>query len=185
MTRDITTALRDQVTASALQPIALFEAVFDSGALRFWTGYGEITWNGVVWNGSGNLIGVDEMTESQELKAIGTSVTLSGIPAELISVALAEDYQGRPCAIYFGAMQNGALVADPYKIFGGILDVMEIDEAGETASITLTAESRLIDLERPRERRYEHEDQQALFAGDLGLEYVPTIQDVPIIWGRT
>lgn len=185
MTRDITTALRDQVTASALQPIALFEAIFDSGALRFWTGYGEITWNGVVWSGAGNLIGVSDVTESQELRAVGTAVTLSGIPSELISIALAEDYQGRPCAIYLGALDGSTLVADPYKIFGGIMDVMEIDDAGEFASITLAAESRLIDLERPRERRYEHEDQQALFAGDRGLEYVPTIQDAPIIWGRS
>lgn len=185
MTRDITTALRDQVTASALQPIALFEAIFDSGTLRFWTGYGPINWNGAEWTGAGNLIGLSELVESQELKAVGAAVTLSGIPSELISVALAEDYQGRRCNIYIGAMDNGVPVADPYKIFGGIMDVMEIDEAGEFASITITIENRLIDLERPRERRYEHEDQQALFAGDLGLEYVPTIQDVPIIWGRT
>lgn len=185
MSRDLTTALRDQITAAALQPIFLFEAIFDSGDVRLWTGYGTIRWNGEDWAGAGSLIGLSELTESQELRAIGASVTLSGIPADLLAIALAEDYQGRPARIYAGALAAGRVVADPYLIFGGICDVMEIDDAGEFAAIKLSAESRLIDLERPRERRYEHEDQQLDFTGDLGLEYVSDIQDKPLIWGHT
>ncbi len=185
MTRDITTALRDEMVARVNMPIGFFEGLFDSGALRLWTGYGPIQWNGVEWTGAGNLIGLSELTESQELRAIGATATLSGIPAEIISLALAEDYQGRRCNCYIGAMSNGQIVPDPVLLFGGTADVMEIDEAGEFASIAVTIESRLIDLERPREHRYEHEDQIAQYPGDLGLEYVSSIQDQPIIWGRT
>lgn len=185
MTRDITTALRDEMSARVNLPIGFFEGLFDSGALRLWTGYGTINWNGVEWTGAGNLIGLSDLTESQELLAVGASVTLSGIPSEFISIALAENYQGRRCNCYIGAMSGGQVVADPILLFGGVADVMVIDDSGEFGSITITVESRLIDLERPREHRYEHEDQQAIYAGDLGLEYVPTIQDTPIIWGRT
>lgn len=184
MTRDLTAGMVTQVTADALAPIYLFEGLFDSGALRFWTGYGSITWNGVEWTGAGDLIGISDLTESQELKAVGASITLSGMPSELIAVALLEEYQGRDINVYLGAMQGSQIVADPYLLFGGIADVMAIEEAGETASITMTVESRLIDLERARLRRYEHEDQQLDFAGDLGFEYVPTLQDKAILFGR-
>jgi hypothetical protein len=185
MTRDITAALRDQVTAPALLPILLVEALFDSGALRLWNGRDPITWNGEEWIGAGNLLSVGEMTETQELRAVGSSVTLSGLSTEILSIALQEPYQGRRANLYLGAMSDGQLVADPYLLFGGVMDVMEISETGETAAITVTAESRLIDLERPREFRYEHEDQVSHFPGDLGLEYVSSIQDAPIIWGRS
>ena len=33
-------------------------------------------------------------------------------------------------------------------------------------------------------RRFTHEDQQERFSGDLGLEFVPDLQDKEIIWGK-
>lgn len=186
MTRDLTAGMQAEVVKAALTPILLFEGLFDSGALRFWTGLGVLNWGGYEWTGSGNLVQISDLAESQELKAVGATVTLSGIPSELISVALAEDYQGRQCNCYIGALDDaGRIIADPYLLFGGIADVMEISDSGETASIAVNIESRLIDLERAREHRYEHEDQQTIYDGDLGLEYVSSIQDVPIVWGRS
>lgn len=186
MTRDLTAGMQAEVVKPVLQPRFLFEMLFDSGTLRLWNGIGILNWNGVEWTGAGNLIALSELAESQELRAVGASATLSGLPSALISLALAEDYQGRPCKVWVAAMDDqGRIISDPYPLFGGNMDIMEINEAGDTASISITAESRLIDLERPREHRYEHEDQQAIYPGDLGFEYVSSIQDVPIIWGRS
>ena len=61
---------------------------------------------------------------------------------------------------------------------------MKIDEGPETATIALNLENRLIVLDRAKERRYTHEDQQLSFAGDLGFEFVPDLQDKEIIWGK-
>jgi hypothetical protein len=47
------------------------------------------------------------------------------------------------------------------------------------------AENRLADLERPRVRRYNSGDQQLLFSGDKGLEFVEQMVDTSIVWGRT
>jgi len=80
---------------------------------------------------------------------------------------------------------EGALVADPAIAFAGRLDVPEIDDNGQTATITISYESRLVDLERPRERRYTHEDQQIDYSGDLGFEYVAAIQEWNGVWGRS
>ena len=63
------------------------------------------------------------------------------------------------------------------------MDVMTIDDNGETANISLTAESRLIDLERARERRYTSDDQKVRHPNDTGLDFVASLQEKEIAWG--
>ena len=184
MARGITSALNTEVNASELEPIFLIRLSFDSGALRFWTGVTPLVWGGYQYFGGGNLIGISPIAETSEIRAVGVDLSMSGLPASLISIALNEDYQGRPVKIYFGVLSGGAIVADPYLLFDGRMDVMTIDDTGDSASINLSAESRLIDLERPRIRRYTPEDQRSKHPNDSGLDYVPVIQDTSIQWGR-
>ena len=75
------------------------------------------------------------------------------------------------------------LIADPFLAFAGRFDVPDILEAGERATITAKYESRLIDLDRVRARRYTSEDQQLDYPGDKGFDYVPSLQDAVITWG--
>jgi hypothetical protein len=42
----------------------------------------------------------------------------------------------------------------------------------------------MIDLQRPRERRYTHEDQQIDHPGDMGFEYVSQLQELNLAWGK-
>lgn len=79
---------------------------------------------------------------------------------------------------------SGAVVSDPYLLFSGRMDLMNIDDGGETCIISISAESRLIDLDRTRERRYTSEDQKIDFPNDKGLEFVADLQDKEIVWGR-
>lgn len=184
MARSVTSALNTELNATELEPFFLIDLGFDSGALYFWTGNRTLSWNSNDYLGGGNLIGISSVTETSDLRAAGINLTLSGFPSALLSIALSETYQGRSVKIRFGAFSSGAVVADPYIVFDGRMDVMSIDEAGEGASISLSAESRLIDLERPRVRRYTPEDQKIIDPNDTGLDYVPVIQDASIHWGR-
>jgi len=184
MARSVTAALNTQLTAVELEPFFLVDLEFDSGTMRFWTGIRPLTWNGNEYIGAGNLIGISQIAETAEVRAVGVSLTMSGFPAEIISIALSEAYQGQPVKIRFGAMSSDAVVADPYLVFDGRMDVMTIDDSGSTATVSLSVESRLIDLERPRLRRYTPEDQKTNFPEDTGMDFVPTIQNVAIQWGR-
>ncbi|HBN31649.1 MAG TPA: hypothetical protein DD416_10620, partial [Rhodobacteraceae bacterium] len=73
---------------------------------------------------------------------------------------------------------------DPVQAFSGRLDVPEIADDANTCTITISYESRLIDLNTARSWRYTHESQQSLYPGDRGFEYVTAIQDREITWGR-
>jgi hypothetical protein len=184
MARDLTAGMITEVDASSLRPIFLIKAEFDSGDLRFWTGYGNITYDSETYVGSGQLLEIQQISETQELVANSVDVVLNGVPSSLVSTALSEDYQGRPLSIWFGALdENGAIVADPYLVFKGQMDVMEINDDGETATIAVTNESSLIGLRDNKERRYTDEDQKAEYPNDRGFEFVALSQDVELDWG--
>jgi len=184
MPRTLDSAFASAVAAGEVYPAILVEGLFDSGALRLWSGIGDLSWNSYTWTGAGNVLTVEAITERGDVQALGTSVTLSGIPSTLVSLALAEPYQGRIVRIYQALLTSaGAVVDDPDERFTGRADVMSISDDAQTAIITMSVESRLIDLQRPRERRYTNEDQKTRSAADRGFEYVASIQDQPIKWG--
>jgi muramoyltetrapeptide carboxypeptidase LdcA involved in peptidoglycan recycling len=80
---------------------------------------------------------------------------------------------------------TSALVANPYELFAGFSDVTVITEQAETSTISIQSENRLVDLERPRIRRYTDEDQKSdtANASDIGFEFVPSLQDKVIKFG--
>lgn len=184
MSRALSTDMAAAVIAPVVTPILLCQFDFDGGTVRFWTGIGTLTWGGLDFIGSGNLIGFGAIKEVADNSAQGTSFTLNGIPSALLATALTESYQGRAAQLWLGAFSSGGgLIADPYLIFGGRMDVMSISDGGDTGSITLTAENRLIDLNRSRERRYTPEDLAIEFPADNSLRFVAALQNAQIVWG--
>ena len=131
---------------------------------------------------------------------------MSGIPSTLLSLALSEPYQGRLCRILFGlnipnaslttqaiqelitqdlfelSLQSGS--TNLVEIFSGELDQMNIVEEATTCTISVTAENVLIKLERPTVRRLTDQDQMSRYPGDRGLEFIASLQDKEIFWGR-
>lgn len=187
MARSLTAGVVTEVTGDSLAPILLVKLEFDSGDLNLWTGIGDLVFDGDTYTGAGDLLAFSPIEETDELKAVGLTATLSGIPSSLISIALAEDYMGRPVSVWFGVLSGDppALVADPVKVFAGLIDTMPIEDAGETATIQVTMENRLARLEESRARRYTPEDQAIDYPGDLGLDFVVALNDGrEIVWGR-
>ena len=183
MSRNLTTAVQNELAASELQPFFAIKLAFDSGDVRVWTGYNDITVASETYIGGGQLLSISPIEETVEIAARGVNLALNGINSSLVSVALTESYQGRSAKVYLGVISSGAVVSDPYLVFDGRMDVMTIEDAGDTANISLSAESRLIDLERARVRRYTNNDQQNQFAGDTSLRFVADLQDKEIAWG--
>ena len=184
MTRNLTTALNNEFISTEMSPFLAIDLAFEGGNFLTWTGYGDIQFGGNTYIGSGDIVNVGAINESSEIKANGIQITLSGIPSDLISSALIDPYQGRTAKLFLGIINDGIVVADPYMIFKGSMDLMTIDDAGESATIALTAESRLIDLDRARERRFTSEDQKIDYPNDKGLEFITSLQEKAIVWGN-
>ena len=205
----------DLISASEKEVVRPFFAVdleFDSpNALYFWNGYGSLSLGGNTYVGAGNLLNISEIRESSDLAANGATFTLSGIPSDLIALAIDEPYQGRVARVWLGMVDysltepsflllNGTdylllesggsrlsiAATQPetfFELFTGYMDQMNIEEGPETATISLSVENKMIDLNRPRVRRYTDNNQQGRFSGDLAFEFVNRIQNEDLTWG--
>ena len=185
MTRTFTAAAKtESLKASGAKPIALIKLTFDSGATRVWSGRGDITWGGETYAGVGDLGKISAVEEGVDDKALGIALELTGIPGAMISLALGEDVQGRSCHVWVSFLDASyALVADPVLVFQGRMDTMDV-KLGETATVSVTAQSKLIDWDRPAGLLYTDAAQRGLFAGDKGLEFVTDAAgDREIVWG--
>jgi hypothetical protein len=183
MSRTVAAGILTALAQTNVSPFYAVEFDFDSAPVRFWTGLGDRTIESNTYLGAGDLIGISGLQEAVDLSAKNATITMTGVPASLVSLALAEPYQNRPCRILFGVTD----VADAVEVFSGFMDVMTIEDSGESSTISLTVENKLIQLERAKERRYTHESQQALLTGaqeDIFFSYVSDLQDKEIAWGR-
>lgn len=181
MSRDITTAVSNALTSKVIEPFFAIDLVLDSGPVYMWTGYGNLVIGSKTYLGAGSILNISSISETTEMDAKGATISLSGIPSSFLSLALQEPYQGRECIIYFGVTSNPSAYVE---VFSGELDQMNIDEAADTATISVTAENVLIRLERPTIRRFSDEDQKSRFPNDKGLDFVASLQDKEILWGR-
>lgn len=184
MARDLTAGVITQLQAASVEVGVLFEGEFASGWVRLWSGVGTLSWDSKSWSGVGTLLGISGIDETNEIRASGLTVSLSGVPSDLLSAALGDARSGKTGRVYLAFFSGGSIVADPILQFEGRLDVPAIEDGPDTATISISYESELIDLERARERRYTPEDQAIDFPGDLGFDYVAALQDAQITWGR-
>ena len=189
MARDITTAFKNSIEGSLVNPIIGIELEFSHGTFRVWIGYGILTMtaggSSKVFTGAGDMLGVSEIEESSTLSMSGVTLTLAGIKTSIISTALGANYTNRKGAIYLGLFDtSNNVIADVYTLFKGNMDVMNIQEGADTCLITLKLESRLITFEKASNRMYTNEDQKIDFTSDLGFEFIPDLQDKEITWGK-
>lgn len=179
-----TTGAIDTALAGSNVPMVVFvEMDFPSGFLRINNSAQSFDWNGYSWLGIGSLGSIDQITESSDMAANGIALSISGIPSENVALALGQKYQGRSCKVWFALLDSSyQVIADPIGSFNYRMDTMDI-ELGETATIRVSAESRLVDWERANVTRYTDEEQQKLYPGDLGLQFVPQMAEKELRWG--
>lgn len=199
MTRTVTTALLTALSQAEVEPYYAVELLLDdpminnqtgltwqdpgylgTNAIRIWTGYGDRDIYDNTYLGGGNLLGIDGMEEVNDLSAKGITLSFTGISSSIVSLALQEAYQHRPARVLFGTRDTST----PIEVFSGFMDTMSIEDTGETSTISLTVESKLVILERASNRRYTQENHIARHPNDTFFSYVSDLQDKEIVWGR-
>lgn len=207
MSRDLSNDTIVSINENVVYPFFATELRFDGdNILRMWTGQGTLVLaDGTQWVGLGQMLNISTIEETSELAVKGATLTLSGVPSEVLSLALSEPYQGRVCNIYFGTFIQGSILQESAsyillqdgsrinlenqstnfsELFSGYMDQMNIEESGDTSTIELLVENKLVDLERARVARFTSGYQKSIYAGDLGLDFVEDLQDKQIPWGR-
>lgn len=181
--RGIHADVKTEIQGVVVHPIILCEMGFPSATVNTWTGQGSISWDSKTWTGTGELIGFSSFPERMDGSAQGIQMTVNGVDSTLLSDATEDEWQGAAVGVWIAFVDtSGAIIGDPFKMFGGLMDTAEIYDDGERATITINAESRLIDQLRTIQYRYTDQDQQKLYAGDKGFEFIAGISDRQAVW---
>jgi hypothetical protein len=173
------------VESGYVRPAIFVEIHFLTGPVYVWSGAGSIAWGGVTWLGVGNFGSISPIEEGATVNARGITLSLSGVDPTLLSDVLNEYQQNLPAVIYFGVRDNtGALIPNPITSWAGRTDQPTITVDGESATISIACENRLVILNNSVERRYTDADQKGDYPDDRGFEFVNAIQNVTVYWGR-
>lgn len=186
MSRGLSVAMLAAINAARVRPAYFVRLALDTGDVLVWSGIGTYTLGGLDYVGVGDFGGISEIEEGKQLAANGLTLSLSGVPSDMIALSLAEKYRGRFAYVRMVLfdLDTGAGIADPVIVFAGRIDTMNVTDTGNTATLNVACESRLVDLERARERRYTDEDQRQLHPGDTSFRYVAALQDKNIEWNQ-
>lgn len=205
--RNLTADMAAEFAGESTSPALMAELVFDSGTVRMWTGLGTLTWNENEYLGGGNLIGLSPIEETQDLVANGIVVSLSGVSSQNLALSLTENTRRRPFRLYLGVvttrqyvetedgtglveLEDGSgyirlensLVDSPYRIFSGLMDVIESSNNGDSHILRLSVENILLVGQRAKLFRYTDIDQKKVYPTDRGLELINQLQDKELVW---
>lgn len=195
MSSSIPSELLTALTQDVIRPYYAVEVLFDdedgtvwneagyagNRALRLWTGYGNRTIGTNTYIGSGDVLQIEGLEQASDLSAKGATITLNGISDSIMSIALTEWYQGRYARVMLGEQS----VSSVSTVFAGLVDTMPISHAAESVRIQGTIESKLITLQKANVKRYTPETHHVNRPNDTFFDWVPSIQDKEILWGRT
>ena len=185
--RDASAAVLTELGGTANQPFHLYQIFWDSGTIYLTDAASDITWSSNTYSALGKMLGFEAIEETTALEANGTTFTLSGVPTDLVSSFLTENFIDRQIKVYKGFFDaNGAVVVDPIVIFTGLMDAPDLVEAIEDNStvITIPASNQWVQFDKVNGRTTNTNSQTRYFTGDKGFNFVPGLNEKIITWGE-
>jgi hypothetical protein len=183
MARPMSGAMLAAIAANELQPAIFVQAQFLSGTVYLWSGYGNIVWNAQTWVGIGDLGSISAIEEGANVQARGITLSISGFDATLLADVLGEIQLGLPVIVYLGLFSGGALIANPIVSWAGRMDQPTVDVTGQTASLSINCENRLVEMNQGRNFRWTDDQQQLTYPGDTAFSFAQGLQNAVIVWG--
>lgn len=180
--RDIPAEIITALESAIFRPLFLVEIEFDT-PLYFSSAFAARTVAGIQYQGAGNLGKLSSAKENSDLEPNQLEIRLAGISDASLTAIGSSNYLNRDVRVKVAMMdESGAVLGDTtMNYFLGRTDEVKY-QYGKNSSITVIARDRLADWQRPRVERNMNSDQQAMYAGDKGFEFVGQISDKRIVW---
>lgn len=162
------------------------KAEFDTETLYVWSGDGDlVVEGGNTYTGLGTLLNIQETEEDLELSSKNLTVSLAGMDSTVLDLALTENYQNRFITLYLGVLSGKTdTTMGTVTLFKGRMVSMQINDDPNGSTITVSAENRLVDLQKPCNLRYTNESQKFINSTDTCFSRVANMADKEIFWGR-
>jgi hypothetical protein len=171
----------------------LVDLEFVSGTLTYTTAPLSITVGGVVYQGYGDLVSVSTVGESEDSNADKLTLGVALVNTAMLAATLGDvdGYRGRRARLWLQLYDETFTPAGaPVQRWAGFMDRVTVDRSpapatGGPSGGRINIECSRAGMARARNAsglRLTHAQQQARFAGDLGLEYLQTLIEQPSLW---
>lgn len=185
MPRSLDPLMKARMPDPVVTPAILAALQFRSKWEYVWSGVGPLAWNGKTWLGVGSLGKIAPVSEGTEVKADGTSLTLSGIDIDLLGESMTDVRVGGAAKLYLGLLDSSlGFYGTPYLFFKGQMDPPKVDLGAQKIAITVPLESRIVNLGRANCRRYTDADQRMTHPTDSAFKWVEQLNDIALRWGH-
>lgn len=175
------------VATAMMQPhvdLAL-AAEFDfgtSGVTRVHSGVGDITIDGDVYFGLGQMGEVGNVEEQNTTSPTQLSLTLTGLDTSMMAIALNERCVGRPVRAYIVVFGDNMTSLSYNEIFSGSITTTAL-VAGAQGAIQFTVSNIFEQWSKGKPYRYTDDSHRKLQNGDRLFRYVAQMSERSIFWG--
>lgn len=181
------------LASDAVGVVFLVQLDFDAGTYYLSTFNVTRTFAGQTYLGLGDLAAVGDIKESAETDSQTLTISLSVVNQAMLAACLGnvEGYRGRQARIYLQLLDaQYRPVGAPRLRFAGEMEPVKVprespSQAGEPVRGTVELPVSRAGMSRARNAeglRLTHEQQQAEYPGDLGLQYVRGLVERPAQW---
>jgi hypothetical protein len=141
----------------------------------------DVVYGGNTYLAAGRCIGIEPIKETG-LQTEGLRIMLDGATSANVALVLGEKVQGRKAIIRMAVIDGTGTLRVDENVWTGLMDVMAIEDSPDACRAIITAEHMLAIWDRPKIKRYSDAEQQLLFPGDLGLQYIEEMAEANIVW---
>lgn len=203
MPRPLTSEQRDHLASDKVEHLILSEAVLPIGTSRLCTLNSRVKWRGNTFLGSGDLISIEVISSSTELRVQSFRVGFSYLNADMFdpSTLTKDTFLGRPIRLWYCPFRVSStdfvdpnldtdprFIGNPIQFAEGTLDEDElIDNPNEgSGSFRFRVVNHLDLLNKENNLLYTSDHQKYLHGDDdLALDNIAAIQDYQFKWGNT
>jgi hypothetical protein len=192
MTRELAVSLQDKLAGRELFVADLIELHLDTALYLTSTNinidYDSPTAPDAGTNtylAQGQFLSFGNIVESSDIRVGQIDLTFTAVDTTTIALLLNNDYMNKRVVIYRAILGNDYNFTsdDVFTIFDGSIMAYSIQEQDNTATVVITVATQFADFERTNGRRSNNASQQAVFSGDLGMNFsAQIVKDIK--WGR-
>lgn len=163
----------------------LYRLSFTSGARHYWDGFGSLSAYSQTWAGVPGIVARSEIPFGIDDEAGKLTLTLPGIDDEILAKVASEEAEifGREITIwgqFFG--ESLGLSDTRFQLFVGKMDVPTYVRRPGENTVEIPCEGEWADRGNAPFSFFSDRDQQARFAGDRGLEFIVTMNNIKLPW---
>lgn len=187
MSRGLSTATNTALARQALISYVLL----DVAGFYYTDAPYDIAYFGNTYEAQGNFLGISETTENAETQVTSISITFTGLDSTTMLRFANSDIINKDVTVYRALWDQATedLIYDsggdgPLTIFKGKIAGYRVEDAQDTATLTVQVDSQFTDFEKINGRRTNLANFQREFPADFSMQFShETLTDLK--WGKT